>query len=86
MWGLHCTSIEFYCQFFLFLIPLLNFIVIFFKFLLHMLIASVFFLFYRHGNVSLELLLKLVAVFGPVVRSAISARPSVGVDLHAEER
>lgn len=51
-----------------------------------MLIASVFFLFYRHGNVSLELLLKLVAVFGPVVRSAISARPSVGVDLHAEER
>lgn len=40
----------------------------------------------RHGNVSLELLLKLVAVFGPVVRSAISARPSVGVDLHAEER
>lgn len=40
----------------------------------------------RHGNVSLELLLKLVAVFGPVVRSAVSARPSVGVDLHAEER
>ncbi|MCD7467691.1 hypothetical protein HAX54_005256 [Datura stramonium] len=40
----------------------------------------------RHANVSLELLLKLVAVFGPVVRSAISARPSVGVDLHAEER
>ncbi|KAK4361070.1 hypothetical protein RND71_020022 [Anisodus tanguticus] len=40
----------------------------------------------RHANVSLELLLKLVAVFGPVVRSAVSARPSVGVDLHAEER
>ncbi|XP_055802848.1 katanin p80 WD40 repeat-containing subunit B1 homolog KTN80.4-like isoform X2 [Solanum dulcamara] len=40
----------------------------------------------RHANVSLELLLKLVAVFGPVVRSAVSARPSVGVDLHAEAR
>ncbi|KAK4347111.1 hypothetical protein RND71_033450 [Anisodus tanguticus] len=40
----------------------------------------------RHANVSLELLLKLVAVFGPVIRSAVSARPSVGVDLHAEER
>ncbi|CAN4079000.1 unnamed protein product [Withania somnifera] len=40
----------------------------------------------RHANVSLELLLKLVAVFGPVIRSAVAARPSVGVDLHAEER
>ncbi|CAH9112258.1 unnamed protein product [Cuscuta epithymum] len=40
----------------------------------------------RHANVSLEILLKLVAIFGPVVRSAVSARPSVGVDLHAEER
>ncbi|XP_009778973.1 katanin p80 WD40 repeat-containing subunit B1 homolog KTN80.1-like isoform X1 [Nicotiana tabacum] len=40
----------------------------------------------RHANVSLELLLKLVAVFGPVVRSAVAAPPSVGVDLHAEER
>ncbi|CAN4083996.1 unnamed protein product [Withania somnifera] len=40
----------------------------------------------RHANISLELLLKLVAVFGPVIRSAVSARPSVGVDLHAEER
>ncbi|XP_019162842.1 PREDICTED: katanin p80 WD40 repeat-containing subunit B1 homolog isoform X5 [Ipomoea nil] len=40
----------------------------------------------RHANVSLEMLLKLVAIFGPVVRSAASARPSVGVDLHAEQR
>ncbi|VFQ89528.1 unnamed protein product [Cuscuta campestris] len=40
----------------------------------------------RHANVSLEMLLKLVAIFGPLVRSAVSARPSVGVDLHAEER
>ncbi|KAJ4842622.1 hypothetical protein Tsubulata_034106 [Turnera subulata] len=40
----------------------------------------------RHANVSLEMLLKLVAVFGPRIRSTISARPSVGVDLHAEQR
>ncbi|KAE9461812.1 hypothetical protein C3L33_06271, partial [Rhododendron williamsianum] len=40
----------------------------------------------RHGNISLEMLLKLVAVFGPVVRSTISAPPAVGVDLHAEQR
>lgn len=40
----------------------------------------------RHASISLEMLLKLVAVFGPVIRSAISARPAVGVNLHAEER
>ncbi|PSS10272.1 Katanin p80 WD40 repeat-containing subunit like [Actinidia chinensis var. chinensis] len=40
----------------------------------------------RHANISLEMLLKLVAVFGPVVRSTISAPKSVGVDLHAEQR
>uniref|UniRef100_A0A5B6ZYF7 Katanin p80 WD40 repeat-containing subunit B1 homolog n=1 Tax=Davidia involucrata TaxID=16924 RepID=A0A5B6ZYF7_DAVIN len=40
----------------------------------------------RHANLSLEMLLKLVAVFGPVVRSTISASPAVGVDLHAEQR
>ncbi|KVH89578.1 G-protein beta WD-40 repeat-containing protein [Cynara cardunculus var. scolymus] len=39
-----------------------------------------------HISVSLELLLKLVAVFGPVVSSTISAPPTVGVDLHAEKR
>ncbi|XP_028106307.1 katanin p80 WD40 repeat-containing subunit B1 homolog isoform X2 [Camellia sinensis] len=40
----------------------------------------------RHANISLEMLLKLVAVFGPVVRSAISAPPVIGPDLHAEKR
>ncbi|KAK6917490.1 Katanin p80 subunit, C-terminal, partial [Dillenia turbinata] len=40
----------------------------------------------RHASLSLEFLLKLVAVFGPVVRSTISAPRVVGVDLHAEER
>ncbi|PSS24671.1 Katanin p80 WD40 repeat-containing subunit like [Actinidia chinensis var. chinensis] len=40
----------------------------------------------RHASISLEMLLKLVAVFGPVVRSTISAPRSVGVDLHAEQR
>ncbi|XWS19542.1 hypothetical protein CRYUN_Cryun31cG0024600 [Craigia yunnanensis] len=40
----------------------------------------------RHVNVSLEMLLKLVAVFGPVIRSTISAPCGVGVDLHAEQR
>uniref|UniRef100_A0A7N1A6C1 Katanin p80 WD40 repeat-containing subunit B1 homolog n=1 Tax=Kalanchoe fedtschenkoi TaxID=63787 RepID=A0A7N1A6C1_KALFE len=40
----------------------------------------------RHITVSLELLLKLVAVFGPMIFATASAPPSVGVDLHAEER
>ncbi|OAY26122.1 katanin p80 WD40 repeat-containing subunit B1 homolog KTN80.1 isoform X2 [Manihot esculenta] len=40
----------------------------------------------RHTSVSLEMLLKLVAVFGPVIRSTVSARRAVGVDLHAEQR
>ncbi|XP_048335425.1 katanin p80 WD40 repeat-containing subunit B1 homolog KTN80.2 isoform X2 [Ziziphus jujuba] len=40
----------------------------------------------RHAIVSLELLLKLVAVFGPVICSAVSTPRAVGVDLHAEER
>ncbi|XP_011043253.1 PREDICTED: katanin p80 WD40 repeat-containing subunit B1 homolog isoform X2 [Populus euphratica] len=40
----------------------------------------------RHANISLEMLLKLVAVFGPVIQSAVSAPPVVGVDLHAEQR
>lgn len=39
----------------------------------------------RHVSVSLEMLLKLVAVFGTVVRTTVSA-PPVGVNLHAEER
>ncbi|XP_015066174.1 katanin p80 WD40 repeat-containing subunit B1 homolog isoform X2 [Solanum pennellii] len=57
-----------------------------FSFLLPVLLALLETKIERHANVSLELLLKLVAVFGPVVRSAASARPSVGVDLHAEAR
>ncbi|CAN1854297.1 Katanin p80 WD40 repeat-containing subunit B1 homolog KTN80.2 [Linum perenne] len=40
----------------------------------------------RHANVSLEMLLKLVAVFGPTIRSTVSAPRPVGVNLHAEER
>ncbi|KAL2484041.1 Transducin/WD40 repeat-like superfamily protein [Forsythia ovata] len=40
----------------------------------------------RHTNISLEMLLKLVAVFGPVVRSTVSVSPAIGVDLHAEQR
>ncbi|KAL2343982.1 hypothetical protein Fmac_005267 [Flemingia macrophylla] len=40
----------------------------------------------RHVKVSLDMLLKLVAVFGPTIQSTISAPPSMGVDLHAEQR
>ena len=40
----------------------------------------------RHVKMSLELLLKFVACFGPTIRSTISAPPAVGVDLHQEER
>ncbi|KAH9611837.1 hypothetical protein KSS87_019516 [Heliosperma pusillum] len=40
----------------------------------------------RHAKMSLEMLLKLVALFGPTIQSTISAPPSVGVDLHKEER
>lgn len=35
---------------------------------------------------ALDMLLKLVAAFGPTIRSTISAPPAVGVDLHQEER
>lgn len=40
----------------------------------------------RHANLSLDMLLKLVAVFGPVIHSAISAPPAIGVNLQAEHR
>ncbi|CAN6453442.1 unnamed protein product [Victoria cruziana] len=40
----------------------------------------------RHISISLEMLLKLVRTFGSVIHSTMSARTSVGVDLHAEER
>nr|XP_010940397.1 katanin p80 WD40 repeat-containing subunit B1 homolog isoform X2 [Elaeis guineensis] len=40
----------------------------------------------RHLGISLEMLLKLVRTFGPVIYSTLSAGPSVGVDLQAEQR
>ncbi|XXG60478.1 hypothetical protein AAC387_Pa04g2379 [Persea americana] len=40
----------------------------------------------RHLGISLEMLLKLVRIFGPVIHSTISASSSVGVDLQAEQR
>ncbi|KAK1378834.1 Katanin p80 WD40 repeat-containing subunit B1-like [Heracleum sosnowskyi] len=40
----------------------------------------------RHVSVALEMLLKLVAVFGPVIHSTISAPPAVGVNIQAERR
>ncbi|EHA8586200.1 Katanin p80 WD40 repeat-containing subunit B1 [Cocos nucifera] len=40
----------------------------------------------RYASISLEMLLKLIKIFGPVIHSALSAIPSVGVDLQAEER
>ncbi|KAK9676432.1 hypothetical protein RND81_11G076700 [Saponaria officinalis] len=40
----------------------------------------------RHLGISLELLIKLVRVFGSVVYTAISASSSVGVDIEAEQR
>lgn len=40
----------------------------------------------RHKDLSLELLLKLVRVFGSVIYSTVSASPSVGVDIEAEQR
>ncbi|RWW31455.1 hypothetical protein GW17_00003912 [Ensete ventricosum] len=41
---------------------------------------------YRHVGVSLGMLLNLVRIFGPVIHSTLSAGPSVGVDLQAEQR
>lgn len=40
----------------------------------------------RHKDLSLGLLLKLVRVFGAVIYSTVSASPSVGVDIEAEQR
>jgi hypothetical protein len=40
----------------------------------------------RHVKVSLDMLLKFVAVFGSTINATVSAPPSVGVDLHREER
>ncbi|XP_074269920.1 katanin p80 WD40 repeat-containing subunit B1 homolog KTN80.1-like isoform X2 [Silene latifolia] len=40
----------------------------------------------RHAKLSMEMLLKQVALFGPTISSTISTPPSAGVDLHQEER
>lgn len=40
----------------------------------------------RHRCISLELLLKLVRVFGSMIYSSLSASSSVGVDIEAEQR
>ncbi|XP_006646391.1 katanin p80 WD40 repeat-containing subunit B1 homolog KTN80.1-like [Oryza brachyantha] len=40
----------------------------------------------RHAVVSLELLLDLIKIFGPVIHSTLSAHSAVGVDIQAEQR
>lgn len=40
----------------------------------------------RHLSISMEMLLNLVRVFGSVIYSTLSAKPSVGVDIEAENR
>lgn len=40
----------------------------------------------RHLSISLDMLLKLVRIFGSVIYSTISASTSVGVDIEAEQR
>ncbi|KAK3165627.1 hypothetical protein QOZ80_1AG0035730 [Eleusine coracana subsp. coracana] len=40
----------------------------------------------RHATVSLEMLLDLIKIFGPVIQSTLSANSAVGVDLQAEQR
>lgn len=49
-------------------------------------INRIFFLTFRYQGVSLEMLLKLVRVFGSVIYSSLSASSSVGVDIEAEQR
>lgn len=50
--------------------------------------ASIYLLFltFRFRGVSLEMLLKLVRVFGSMIYSSLSASSSVGVDIEAEQR
>ncbi|KAL5220377.1 hypothetical protein ABZP36_025090 [Zizania latifolia] len=40
----------------------------------------------RHAIVSLEMLLDLIKIFGPVIHSTLSAHSAVGVDIQAEQR
>ena len=49
-------------------------------------LALIDYVVYRHQGVSLELLIKLVRVFGSVIYSSLSASSSVGVDIEAEQR
>ena len=41
---------------------------------------------FRHVTISLEMLLKVVRVFGSTIYSTVSSSTTIGVDLHAEER
>jgi hypothetical protein len=41
---------------------------------------------YRHATVSLEMLLDLIKIFGPVIHSTLSANLGVGVNIQAEQR
>jgi hypothetical protein len=41
---------------------------------------------FRHAFVSLEILLDLIKIFGPVIHSTLSASSTVGVDIQAEQR
>ncbi|KAG0474302.1 hypothetical protein HPP92_013988 [Vanilla planifolia] len=40
----------------------------------------------RHLGICMEILLKLVKTFGPLIHSTLSAGPSVGIDIQAEQR
>nr|XP_016514074.1 PREDICTED: katanin p80 WD40 repeat-containing subunit B1 homolog isoform X2 [Nicotiana tabacum] len=40
----------------------------------------------RHQDISLNMLLKLVRVFGPLIYTSLSTPTSVGVDIEAEKR
>ncbi|KAG5608608.1 hypothetical protein H5410_019889 [Solanum commersonii] len=41
---------------------------------------------FRHQDISLSMLLKLVKVFGSVIYTSLSTPTSVGVDIEAEKR
>ena len=50
------------------------------------LISSTLAIVYRHIGISLDMLLKLVRIFGSMIYSAISASSPVGIDIEAEQR
>lgn len=41
---------------------------------------------FRHQDISLSMLLKLVKVFGSLIYTSLSTPTSVGVDIEAEKR